>query len=40
MEDLGEAKFRALVNEPKEMASAIGRVCEHYSLLYSSPLTD
>jgi len=28
MEDSGEAKFRALVNEAKEMASAIGGVCE------------
>jgi hypothetical protein len=40
MEDLGEAKFRALVNEAKEMASAIGGVCEHYFLLYSCPFTD
>jgi len=38
MEDSGEAKFRALVNEVKEMASAIGGVCEHY-FLYSRPFT-
>jgi hypothetical protein len=40
MEDSGEAKFKVLVNEVKEMASAIGGVCEHYLLIYSHPLTD
>ena len=30
MEDPGEAKFKALVNEAKEMGSAIGGVCGHF----------
>ena len=37
MEYSGEAKFRALVNEVKEMASAISEVCEYYFLRYSRP---
>ena len=40
MEDSGEAKFKALVNEVKEMASTIGGVCEYYFLLYFRPFTD
>ena len=40
MEDSGEAKLKALVNEVKEMALAIGGVCEHYFLLYYRPFTD
>jgi len=39
MEYSGEAKFRALVNEVKEMASAISEVCEYYFLRYSRPFT-
>jgi len=39
MEDSGEAKLKALVNEAKEMASAIGEDCEHL-FLYSCPFTD
>ena len=38
MEDSGEAKFKALVNEAKEMASSFGGVCEYYFLLYSHPV--
>ena len=40
MEDSGEANFKALVNAVKEMASAIGGVCECYFLRYSRPFTD
>jgi hypothetical protein len=40
MEDSGEAKFKALVNEAKEMASAFGDVCEYYNLYYPCPSTD
>jgi hypothetical protein len=40
MEVSGEAKFKALVNEAKQMASAIGGVFEHHFLLYSCPFTD
>ena len=39
IEDSGEAKFKALVNEAKQVASALG-VCEHNFLLYSCPFTD
>ena len=40
MEDSGEAKFKALVNEAKEMASTFGDVCEYYFLRYPRPFTD
>ena len=40
MEVSGEAKLKALVNEAKQMASAIGGVCEYHFLLYSCPFTD
>jgi hypothetical protein len=40
MEDSGEAKFRALVNEAKEMASAFGEVCEYFFLCHPRPFTD
>ena len=39
-EESGGAKFKALANEAKQMASAIGGACAYYFLLYSGTFTD